>query len=104
MNSASYRNIVLLIRFSSCMSTKSVQCCLTSTETIRTVRDGKTRNVTSTFTQLLSSDLLLLLLPLFFFFSFCNRLCVWVGGCGCGCLRGCVRVGGRVVVIERIRN
>ena len=32
-----------------------VQCCLTSTETIRTIRDGEHRTTTSTFTHLLSS-------------------------------------------------
>ena len=32
-----------------------VQCCFTSTETIRTVTDQETRTATSTFTQLLSS-------------------------------------------------
>ena len=37
-------------------SCEFVQCCLTSTETIRTVRDGKPRTATSTFTQLLSSE------------------------------------------------
>ena len=34
-----------------------VQCRFTSTETIRTVRDGEPRTATSTFTQLLSSEL-----------------------------------------------
>ena len=34
-----------------------VQCCFTSLETIRTIRDGEPRTATSTFTQLLSSDL-----------------------------------------------
>ena len=33
-----------------------VQCCFTSTETIRTIRDGEPRTATSTFTQLLSSE------------------------------------------------
>ena len=33
----------------------SVQCCFTSTETIRTISDGEPRTATSTFTQLLSS-------------------------------------------------
>ena len=33
-----------------------VQCCFTSTETIRLIRDGEPRTATSTFTQLLSSD------------------------------------------------
>ena len=33
-----------------------VQCCFTSTETIRTIRDGETRTATSSLTQLLSSD------------------------------------------------
>ena len=34
-----------------------VQCCFTSAETIRLIRDGEEpRTVTSTFTQLLSSD------------------------------------------------
>ena len=31
-------------------------CCFTSTEARRTVRDGEPRTVTSTFTQLLSSE------------------------------------------------
>ena len=39
-----------------------VQCCFTSTETIRTVRDWKPRTATSTFTQLLNSVGKLLLL------------------------------------------
>ena len=34
-----------------------VQCCFTSTETIRTVRDGEPRTVSSTFTQPRSSVL-----------------------------------------------
>ena len=38
-------------------STATFQCCLTSTETIRTVRDGDPRTATSAFTQLLSSEL-----------------------------------------------
>ena len=33
----------------------SVQCCFTSTETIRSIRDGEPRTATSTFTQFLSS-------------------------------------------------
>ena len=33
----------------------SVQCCFTSTETIRLIRDGERRKATLTFTQLLSS-------------------------------------------------
>ena len=33
-----------------------VQCCLTSTETVGTVRDWEPRTTTSTFTQLMSSD------------------------------------------------
>ena len=32
-----------------------VQCCFTSTETVRLVRDGEPRTATSTFTQILSS-------------------------------------------------
>ena len=32
-----------------------VQCCFTSTETIRTIRDAEPRTSTSTVTQLLSS-------------------------------------------------
>ena len=32
------------------------ECCFTSTETIRTIKDGMPRTVTSTFTQLLSSE------------------------------------------------
>ena len=35
----------------------SVQCCFMSTETIRLIRNGEPRTATSTFTQLLSSDL-----------------------------------------------
>ena len=39
-----------------CVSVKvQVQRCFTSTETVRTVRDGEPRTATSTFTQLLSS-------------------------------------------------
>ena len=37
---------------------RQVQCCFTSTETIRTIRDGEPRTATSTFTQLLSSEYL----------------------------------------------
>ena len=37
--------------------TSLVQCCFTSTETIRLIRDGESRTATSTFTQLLSSVL-----------------------------------------------
>ena len=33
-----------------------VQCCFTSTKTIKTIRDGEPRTATSTFTQLLGSD------------------------------------------------
>ena len=33
-----------------------VQCCFTTTETIRPVRDGEPRTATSTFTQLLNSE------------------------------------------------
>ena len=32
-------------------------CCFTSTETVRTIRDGEPRTATSTFTQLLRPDL-----------------------------------------------
>ena len=38
----------------------SFQCCLTSTETIRLIRDGEPRTDTSTFTRLLNSRLLVL--------------------------------------------
>ena len=34
------------------------QCCLTSTETVRTTRDREPRTSTSTFTQFLSSEIL----------------------------------------------
>ena len=37
---------------------RSVQCCFTSTETIRLIRAGEHRTATSTFTQLLSSEIL----------------------------------------------
>ena len=40
-----------------CCFTSTVQCCFTSTETIRLIRDGEPRAATSTFTQLLRSDL-----------------------------------------------
>ena len=41
---------------SSCaLNNSSSQCCFTSTETVRTIRDGEPRTATSTFTQLLSS-------------------------------------------------
>ena len=33
------------------------QCCFTSTETVRTIRDGEPRTATSTFTQIMSSGL-----------------------------------------------
>ena len=33
-----------------------LQCCFTSTETVRTIMDGEPRTTTSTFTQLLSSE------------------------------------------------
>ena len=33
-----------------------VQCCLTSTETIRTIRDWEPRTATSAFTKILSSE------------------------------------------------
>ena len=33
-----------------------VQCCFTSTETVRTIKDGEARTATSTFTQFLSSE------------------------------------------------
>ena len=33
-----------------------VQCCFTSTETIRTIREGEPRTATSTFTQFMSSS------------------------------------------------
>ena len=38
------------------MSTSSVQCCFTSTEAIRTLRDGEPSSSISTFTQLLRSE------------------------------------------------
>ena len=36
-----------------------VQCCFTSTETVPTIRDGEPRTATSTFTQLLTSVVLI---------------------------------------------
>ena len=36
----------------------NIQCCFTSTETVRTIRDGEPRTSASTFTQLLSFGLL----------------------------------------------
>ena len=39
------------------MDCSFVQCCFTSTETIRTIGDGEPRTATSTFTQLLGSAL-----------------------------------------------
>ena len=38
------------------LKTTQVQCCFTSIETIRTIRDGEPRPATSTFTQLLTSE------------------------------------------------
>ena len=35
-----------------------VHCCFTSTETVRIIRDGGPKTSTSSFTQLLSSDML----------------------------------------------
>ena len=52
-------------RSSSSFSLMFVQCRFTSTETVRTVRDGEPRTSTSTFTQLLTSmgyDILSMLL------------------------------------------
>ena len=46
-----------------CMKTTTagqVQCCFTSAETSRTIKDGEPRTATSTFTQLLSSNSMLL--------------------------------------------
>ena len=40
-----------------------VQCCFTSTETVRLIRDGEPRTDTSTFTQILSSGGVLLRFP-----------------------------------------
>ena len=40
-----------------CPGYVQVQCCCTSTETIRLTKDGKPRRATWTFTQLLSSAL-----------------------------------------------
>ena len=37
-----------------CTTRVRVQCCLTSTETLQTTRDGEPRTATSTFTQLLN--------------------------------------------------
>ena len=37
------------------LARRKVQCCFTSTETLRTIREGELRTATSTFTQLLSS-------------------------------------------------
>ena len=36
--------------------TVQVQCCFTSTEAIKTIREGEPRTATSTFTKLLSSE------------------------------------------------
>ena len=44
------------LTFNLLLQASSVHCCFTSTETIRTIRDGEPRTATSTFTQLLSSD------------------------------------------------
>ena len=50
-----------------------VQCCFTSTETVRTIRDGEPRTSTSTFTQLLNSDTTASRASLFFFFKYALR-------------------------------
>ena len=41
---------------SNCAASVQVQCCFTSTETIRTIRNGEPRTATSLFTQLLISE------------------------------------------------
>ena len=57
-----------------------VQCCFTSAETIRLIRDGEEpRTVTSTFTQLLSSDtedkkIVVVLLPIWSINRYCGSL------------------------------
>ena len=45
----------LPVRNALTIAVSSVHCCSTSTETIRTIRDGESRTATPTFTQLLSS-------------------------------------------------
>ena len=47
-------NSSIVFLFSQFFAAFSVQCCFTSTETIRLIRDGELRMATSTFTQLLS--------------------------------------------------
>ena len=48
--------ISLLCKLEGLARNQPVQCCFTSTETIRTIRDGEPRVATSTFTQLLNSN------------------------------------------------
>ena len=42
--------------FTQLLSSVHVQCCFTSTDTIRSIRDGESRTATSTFTQLPGSE------------------------------------------------
>ena len=37
----------------------NVQCCFTSAESVRTIRDGEPRTTTSTFTQLMNSGIVI---------------------------------------------
>ena len=55
-SSAFQPNALLLGQTSSQHVRHFCWCCFTSTETIRTIRDGEPRTATSTFTQLLSSE------------------------------------------------
>ena len=48
--------VIRLSRRYTCRTKSFVQCRFTSSETVRTIRDGETRTSTSTLTQLLSSE------------------------------------------------
>ena len=53
-----FRNVFFrhTVAFWHCGADVQVQCCFSSTETLRTIRDGEPRTATSTSTQVLSSD------------------------------------------------
>ena len=69
-----------------------VQCCFRSTETVQTIRDGEPRMATSTFTQILSSELFFsvhdLILLLILHPPLLSPRCIW----HCVRLRVCIHV------------
>ena len=55
LSSSVSRSVCLPVGLFLCLCKWPQVCCRTSTETVRTLRDGEPRTATSTFTQLLSS-------------------------------------------------